>query len=264
MNPAKGRTVPIRFSGTTPRIVAGEQQAAQWVRQMFAGIAPKYDLINHLLSFNVDRLWRKKLANALKPVLQQSEACGLDVCCGTGDVLLELARVTNAKVLGADFCHPMLVAGRAKMARKRLSVGLFEADALELPVRDGVLDAISIAFGFRNLANYQAGLHELHRALKPGGLLGILEFSHPRAFITKTAYGFYSRVFLPIIGAVISGSRDAYRYLPESIRKFPEPEQLCEMMESAGFMHVRFELLSGGIAALHLGWKSDHKGTRTR
>ena len=244
-------------AGTTPPGTANEEQAARWVQGMFAGIAPRYDFINHLLSFNIDRGWRKVLMRRLAPVLARADAKVLDLCCGTGDVLLDLQGVTQSRVLGADFCHPMLVTAQEKARRKGFTAPLFEADAMRLPLAEKSLDAIAISFGFRNLANYRAALRELQRVLRPGGVLAILEFSHPPGMLVRTAYGFYSKVLLPVIGMVISGSREAYEYLPDSISKFPRAEELREMMTGAGFADARFELLTGGIAALHVGTKPD-------
>ncbi len=241
--------------GTTPKGTQNERQAAEWVQTMFANIAPRYDLLNHLLSFNIDRGWRKALLGHMKPVLARPEAKILDLCCGTGDVMLDLQRVSTAYIMGADFCHPMLVSAQKKAAGKNHAVPLFEADALALPISDSSLDAICIAFGFRNLTNYACGFQELQRVLKPGGMLAILEFSHPRGKVVGGAYGFYSRAVLPFIGSLVSGSREAYSYLPASIEKFPPAEQLRLMMGAAGFNQTRFELLSGGIAALHTGAK---------
>ncbi len=240
-------------AGTTPPGAVNEEQAARWVQGMFAGIAPRYDFINHLLSFNIDRGWRKVLMQRLAPVLARPDAKVLDLCCGTGDVLLDLQAMAKSRVLGADFCHPMLVAAQQKARRDGFDAALFEADAMRLPLAEGALDAIAISFGFRNLANYGAGLNELYRVLRPGGVLAILEFSHPPGVFMKAAYGFYSRVMLPVIGTLVSGSREAYEYLPDSIRKFPGAEELRDMMREAGFVDARFELLTGGIAALHVG-----------
>ena len=240
------------MTGTTPPGTSNEAQAAQWVQRMFAGIAPRYDLLNHLLSFNIDRGWRRLLVEKLMPVLQRPDAKVLDLCCGTGDVLLDLQAAGAARVMGADFCHPMLVSARKKAGAKGFSAPLFEADALALPLAGESLDAIAISFGFRNLANYENGLQELHRVLKPGGMLVILEFSHPPGRFMKTAYGFYSRLLLPAIGSVLSGSREAYAYLPDSIRKFPRAAQLAQMMKT-GFSDTEFKLLTGGVAALHTG-----------
>lgn len=245
-------TVP----GTTPPGTSSERQAAQWVQRMFAEIAPKYDLINHVLSFNIDRGWRKTLRDCLAATLKQPNANVLDLCCGTGDVMLDFEAVAEARVMGADFCHEMLVSAKVKAARAGRPALLFEADALQLPIADATLDAISVAFGFRNLANYATGLHEFHRVLKPGGVLAILEFSHPQGLIMRASYGFYSRVLLPVIGYLISGSREAYAYLPDSIGKFPQAEELRKMMQAVSFTETQWQYLTGGIAALHLGTKS--------
>ncbi len=253
--PADENTPRVPGHGTTPPGTASEEQASRWVRTMFEEVAPKYDLLNHVLSFNIDRLWRKRLLHAVRAVLNRPGAKALDLCCGTGDVLLELQQATANMVMGADFCHPMLVTARQKIARGRTLSVVFEGDALTLPLGGESLDLVAIAFGFRNLANYEAGLRELHRVLKSGGLLAILEFSHPRGVFIKASYGLYSKVFLPAIGGLFSGSRAAYEYLPASIDKFPRAEQLRDMMTDAGFRSARFELLSGGIAALHLAEK---------
>lgn len=173
----------------------------------------------------------------------------LDLCCGTGDLMMALERDRNAPVLGSDFCHPMLLGAARKTARSPL----FEADGLQLPLADGSLDVVTIAFGFRNFANYEAGLVELRRVLKPGGILAILEFSQPPNRAFAALYNWYSRQVLPWIGGALSGSRDAYSYLPESVRKFPGAEELAAMMTRAGFTGVTFERMTGGIVALHLG-----------
>jgi demethylmenaquinone methyltransferase / 2-methoxy-6-polyprenyl-1,4-benzoquinol methylase len=223
---------------------------------MFADVAPRYDLLNHLLSFHIDRTWRNVLAKHLATVLARPDARVLDVCCGTGDVLFHLEHRSAAQVMGADFCHPMLVSASRKAASRGRRARLMEADALELPLPDNSLDAISIAFGFRNLANYRAGLAEFQRVLKPGGVLAILEFSHPQGWLMKSSYGFYSSVVVPAVGALVSGSREAYRYLPESIRMFPAAGELRTIIESCGFVEADFKLLTGGIAALHTSQKS--------
>jgi demethylmenaquinone methyltransferase / 2-methoxy-6-polyprenyl-1,4-benzoquinol methylase len=244
-------TQPVH--GTTPPGTNSEQQAATWVRQMFDNVAPRYDLLNHLLSFNIDRGWRRRLMARVKPALDRPDAQVLDLCCGTGDVLLEMQGRSATSILGADFCHPMLVEAGRKAASRGFRSRFFEADALKLPLRDQSLDLITISFGFRNLANYQAGLEELCRVLKPGGVLAILEFSHPQGLFMRTSYGLYSRFILPAIGTLVSGSREAYTYLPESIQKFPAASTLKQMMEKAGFGEVQFELLTSGISALHTG-----------
>jgi demethylmenaquinone methyltransferase/2-methoxy-6-polyprenyl-1,4-benzoquinol methylase len=176
----------------------------------------------------------------------------LDICCGTGDLLLALAGQGRC-VLGSDFCHPMLVAAQGKIARRRAPAALFESDALMLPLRDASLHLITVAFGFRNLANYEAGLMEMRRVLAPGGMAAILEFSQPPNAAFAALYNLYARRILPWIGGLVSGSREAYTYLPESVRKFPSAPELAAMMRSAGFVEVSYEYLTGGIVALHIG-----------
>jgi demethylmenaquinone methyltransferase / 2-methoxy-6-polyprenyl-1,4-benzoquinol methylase len=217
---------------------------ALWVQGMFGRIAGRYDLLNHLLSFNLDKRWRARL---VKRVALAPGARVLDLCCGTGDVLLAL----GGTVLGSDFCHPMLLEAQ----RKSPGSPLFEADALNLPLRHNSLDLITCAFGFRNLANYDRGLEEFLRVLKPGGVAAILEFSQPTNRVFGALYGFFSTRMLPWIGGMISGSRDAYSYLPESIKKFPGAEDLAAQMRRAGFQRVEFERMTGGAVALHLGYK---------
>jgi demethylmenaquinone methyltransferase/2-methoxy-6-polyprenyl-1,4-benzoquinol methylase len=241
------------MKGTTPEGARSEQEAATWVRAMFGRVAHRYDLANHLLSFNIDRLWRARTVRRVQPILERPGARVLDICCGTGDLVMALQRVCPRPIFGSDFCHPMLVAARAKVARRLAPSLLFESDALRLPVRDGSLDLITVAFGFRNLANYEDGLREMRRALRPGGMAAILEFSQPPNAVFGAVYGFYSRRILPWIGGLLTGSRDAYRYLPESIRKFPAAPQLAEDMRRAGFSNVTYQRFTGGSVALHIG-----------
>jgi demethylmenaquinone methyltransferase/2-methoxy-6-polyprenyl-1,4-benzoquinol methylase len=244
------------MTGTTPPGVSGEQAASQWVRDMFGRVAGRYDLLNHLLSFNLDKRWRARAVERVTPILEKPGARVLDLCCGTGDVLLALAdRRGDAAIFGSDFCHPMLVEAQRKIAARRLANPVFEADALMLPLRDGSLDLLTIAFGFRNLANYEKGLEELLRVLKPGGVAAILEFSQPTNRAFAEVYGFFSTRVLPWVGGLISGSRDAYSYLPESIRKFPGAEDLASAMRRSGFARVEFERMTAGAVALHLAWK---------
>lgn len=239
--------------GTTPPGAASEAQASAWVRGMFGSIAGQYDLLNHLLSFNLDRLWRAHTVRRVATILADPNARVLDLCCGTGDVLLALETRRGASVLGSDFCHPMLTEAQRKIDKRGFRSKLFEADALALPLADGSLDLITCAFGFRNLANYEAGLRELHRVVKPGGTIAILEFSQPTNRLFGAVYDWFSMTLLPAIGGLISGSRDAYLYLPQSIRKFPNAEQLAEKMSELGFERVEFDRLTMGAVALHLG-----------
>ena len=165
------------------------------------------------------------------------------------------ARRGGARIVGSDFCHPMLVEARRKIAGRSFANPLFEADALALPLRDGSLDLVTCAFGFRNLANYEQGLEEMLRVLKPGGVAAILEFSQPTNRAFGAVYGLFSTRVLPWVGGIVSGSREGYSYLPESIRKFPGAEDLASAMLRAGFQQVEFERMTGGAVALHLGWK---------
>ena len=253
-------------AGTTPKGASSEESAARWVRGMFGRVAGRYDLLNHLLSFNLDKRWRRRTVERLADVLAQPHAKVLDLCCGTGDVLLSMearrgamasspAANSRAAVLGSDFCHPMLIEARRKIGGAHLHSPLFEADALSLPLAHESLDLITVAFGFRNLANYQRGLYELERVLKPGGVLAVLEFSQPTNRVFGALYRFFSKYVLPLVGGLISGSRDAYSYLPESIRKFTRPEELAHQMRDCGFSSVEFERMTFGVVALHLAKK---------
>ena len=241
------------MKGTTPEGARSEQEAATWVRSMFGRVAHRYDLANHLLSFNIDRLWRARTVRRVRSVLERPGACVLDICCGTGDLVMALQRACPRPIFGSDFCHPMLVAAREKVKHRHAPSLLFESDALRLPIRDASLDLITVAFGFRNLANYEDGLREMRRVLRTGGMAAILEFSQPPNAAFGAVYGFYSRRVLPWIGGLLTGSRDAYRYLPESIRKFPAAPELADDMRRAGFTGVTFERFTGGSVALHIG-----------
>ena len=243
-------------TGTTPKGINSEEAASRWVRGMFGRVAARYDLLNHVLSFNLDRGWRAHTVKRVADVLARPGAKVLDLCCGTGDVLLSLAAVrAGVTIFGSDFCHPMLIEAQRKIAAQKVRSPLFEADALALPLASDSLDLITVAFGFRNLTNYRHGLEELARALKPSGTLAILEFSQPTNPLFAGPYGFFSTRVLPWVGGMVSGSRDAYTYLPESIKKFPGAEGLAEQMRAAGFSSVEFERLTFGAVALHLGKK---------
>ena len=225
------------------------------VQAMFAEIAPSYDRLNHLLSASIDKRWRRFTVGKLKDVLARPNAKALDLCCGTADLTLELAaRAPQASVIGCDFCHPMLVIGRDKIeARRAHQAALTEGDALRLPFAEASFDAVTVAFGLRNLESVERGLHEIRRVLKPGGRAAVLEFSRPVVPLLREGFGFYFNHILPRIGALLSGSGGAYTYLPASVRAFPDQQQLAALMQSAGFEQVRYHNLSAGIAALHLG-----------
>jgi demethylmenaquinone methyltransferase/2-methoxy-6-polyprenyl-1,4-benzoquinol methylase len=222
---------------------------------MFALVARRYDLLNHLLSLNLDRSWRRRTAERVSPVLTRSSARVLDLCCGTGDLVMALEARRGSAVWGCDFCRPMLAIAQRKLAAARMDSALVEADALRLPVPDGSLDLLTVAFGLRNLTDYRAGLEEMTRVLRPGGLAAILEFSRPPSRPFAALYNLYSRRLLPVLGGALSGAREAYAYLPESVRRFPGAEELAGDMRAAGFREVSFERMTAGIVALHLGWR---------
>ena len=228
-----------------------EIKHAAAVREMFSGIARRYDLLNHLLSLNIDKRWRRRVRSTLSEVLDDPNAIVLDVACGTGDLSIELQSDAKAKVIGTDFCRPMLTIA----AEKATSIPFVEGDAMNLGFASDSLDAVTIAFGLRNLSNVADGLAELHRILKPAGKLAVLEFSSPVVPGFRSVFNFYFANVLPRIGGVVSGSRDAYEYLPDSVSKFPGQKRLAEMMHETGFSDVEYENLTGGIAAVHIGVK---------
>lgn len=227
---------------------------------MFSRIAPRYDLLNHLLSLRFDVMWRKRLARRFAHILRRPDARVLDVCCGTGDLALALAEAPMdfasskpTSLVAADFAHPMLVRAGEKASHARRRLEFAEADALSLPFGDATFDLVATAFGFRNLANYSAGLTELRRILKPDGWLAILEFAEPRSALFRNLFQFYFRRILPAIGAVVSGNARAYSYLPESVARFPTPDELLQLMAHTGFDEARFESWTAGIVTLHSG-----------
>jgi len=232
---------------------ATKREQAQRVREMFATIATRYDLLNHLLSGNIDRRWRRLVVERVVANLPVGNARVLDVACGTGDLSLALVAGTQAQVVGLDFCRPMLDIAAAKSSQRRLAIPFVEGDALRLPFPDQSFDAASIAFGLRNLASVEGGLRELLRILRPGGTLAVLEFSKPQTPILRTFFRVYFTNLLPLFGGLISGSKSAYEYLPNSVSRFPDQTSLAAMMEEIGFTEVTFQNLTGGIAALHLG-----------
>ena len=267
----------IPSQGTRPDGIANEAEASRKVREMFTKIAPRYDLVNHVLSLEMDRIWRARMARILRPVLERADARILDLCCGTGDLTFALQRKAKGRVWGADFAHPMLVRAREKaeevdsrqlkVERKNqtsASEGLgsggsgwkipfVESDALRLPFANASFDLVTTAFGFRNLANYEAGLQEIRRVLKPGGTAAILEFTEPKPGWFGDLYRWYFRSVLPRLGGMISGDSAAYKYLPSSVARFLLPEELTELMQRNGFAPVTARVWTGGTLALHVG-----------
>jgi len=243
--------------GAAPQGAAATDPAAvsHAVQEMFSSIAPRYDLLNHVLSFNIDRWWWYRAARTFAEILKRPDAIALDLCCGTGDMAFALKRragVRGAKVVGADFAHPMLQRAMAKSDGQ--SPRWVEGDALALPFSDGQFDLVTSAFGFRNLADYDAGLREIIRVLRPGGRCGILECSEPDGIIGKL-YGVYFQRVLPAVGTAISGVKGPYSYLPASVRRFPAPAEMIDRMRAAGFREARWTAFTLGTAAFYVGTK---------
>ena len=248
-------TISPHNSGSPVGSPGDEDSTARAVRSMFASVAPRYDFLNHLLSLRRDVAWRRATARALHGVLARPGSIALDVCCGTGDLALTFSIYSAGRVLGTDFCHPMLASAREKAARAERTVFFLEADTLHLPFPDDSVDVVAVAFGFRNLANYERGLEEMRRVLRPGGTVAILEFSRVHTPILGPLFRFYFRRLLPKIGTLISGVAGPYQYLPASVARFPDQEQLADLMREAGFGKVNYRNFFAGAAALHRGEK---------
>jgi len=256
-----------RASGSRPEGAADAREASTRVREMFTRIAPRYDFLNHLLSFGLDHVWRWRTARRFREVLARPDAKVLDICCGTGDLAFALARMRaaatrrsgtsgtrgtlGAPVTGSDFVEPMLVRAREKAAASKADAVFAAADALRLPFADASFDLVTTGFGFRNLASYEDGLREIARVLRPGGAVGILEFSEPTTGLLAGVFRFYFRRVLPKIGGAISGNSEAYAYLPNSVAKFPSAGELATLMERNGFGGVKVASWNFGSVLLH-------------
>ncbi len=241
-------------TGARPKGTATETEAAEAVQRMFDEIAPRYDRLNHILSFGMDRVWWNRAARTFDTVLRRSEACVLDLCCGTADMtaaLLARRPQGSAQPMTAiDFSHEMIERGRTKLSGR--PVHFIEADALQMPLQNASQDLVVSAFGFRNLADYSRGLREIRRVLKPGGAIGILDFSEPPGLL-GSAYRVYFKHVLPRIGGLISGSGASYAYLPASVERFPAPDVFCGMMRDAGFSEATWQPYLFGVAGLWSG-----------
>jgi len=246
--------------GATPEGTGDQRSAGRAVREMFTSIAPRYDLLNHVLSCNVDRLWWRRTARRFQHILRRSESRVLDLCCGTGDMTFALQSESakmSPTLVGVDFSHAMLRFATAKSAastKKGSLAGWIEADALNLPLSSEQFDLVTSAFGFRNLADYDAGLREILRVLRSGGECGILDFGEPKGFM-GSIYRIYFKQVLPRVGTLISGVRGPYAYLPASVEKFPEPEEMLLRMRNAGFSEAAWTPYTFGIAGLYWGRK---------
>ncbi|HTR46293.1 MAG TPA: bifunctional demethylmenaquinone methyltransferase/2-methoxy-6-polyprenyl-1,4-benzoquinol methylase UbiE [Verrucomicrobiae bacterium] len=248
------------IAGTRPEGARNEREAAARVREMFTRIAPRYDFLNHLLSFSLDHVWRRRTARRFLHILGRPDARILDLCCGTGDLAFALDRVRSGAnrgpIFGSDFVEPMLIRAREKAQSEHRAVVFAAGDALHLPFPDASVDLITTAFGFRNLANYEEGLREFARVLKPGGEAGILEFTEPTSGPMAGLFRFYFKKILPRIGGAISGNAEAYKYLPGSVSKFPSPPELSALMERCGFREVKIASWNFGSVILHSAQRS--------
>jgi demethylmenaquinone methyltransferase/2-methoxy-6-polyprenyl-1,4-benzoquinol methylase len=252
---SKSDAVKSTVIGAAPEGATDQQSSARAVREMFTSIAPRYDLLNHVLSFNIDRLWWRRTARVFAHILSQPEARVLDLCCGTGDMAFALRRQAgkcSPTILGADFSHAMLHRAKSKSAATGLC--WVEADALRLPFPDAMFDLVTTAFGFRNLADYDAGLREIMRILRPGGECGILDFAEPRGAM-GSLYRIYFKRVLPAVGTLISGVKGPYAYLPASVARFPEPDDMLLRMRQIGFREASWSPYTFGIAGLYRGKK---------
>lgn len=242
--------------GARPQGAGDRESAARAVQEMFTSIAPRYDLLNHVLSFNVDRMWWRKTAGRFAHILTRDDARILDLCCGTGDMTFALrrqARNAGSRLVGADFSHAMLQRATAKSTALHGSTPTWiEADALSLPFPSTHFDLVTSAFGFRNLVDYDAGLREIVRVLRPGGECGILDFGEPSGAM-GALYRIYFKQVLPRVGTMISGIRGPYAYLPASVERFPAPQEMLERMKKAGFDQVNWTPYTFGIAGLYWG-----------
>lgn len=229
----------------------GSSSKAARVRLMFTEIAPRYDFLNHALSLNIDKRWRRLVINQVAERLRRPGAVALDLCCGTADLTLALGSL--APTFGVDFCHPMLELGLKKVRRAERPIELIEGDALSVPFADSMFDVVTVAFGLRNVDGTASGLREIYRLLKPGGRAVVLEFSRPQLPVFRSLFQFYFTRLLPRIGNAVSGSSFAYQYLPDSVQAFPDQKELAALMSEVGFSDVRYYNLFGGVASLHVG-----------
>lgn len=225
----------------------------EFVEQMFDDIAPTYDKLNHILSLNVDKGWRRK---AVRRIVATRPKHVLDVACGTGDFAIALSQAGVEKVTGVDISQGMLDVGNAKVKALGLNIEMHVDDCEHLGIEDNTFDDVSVAFGVRNFEHLQRGLNEMQRVLRPGGLVCIVELSVPSNALLRWAYKLYFLHILPFVGGLVSGNRNAYRYLPESVLRFPKPDEVCRMLKEAGFRDVEAKAFTFGLCRMFTGIKS--------
>lgn len=256
MNPHTAASEHELTRGARPAAETSEAEAAEHVRELFGSIAPTYDRANHLLSMGLDRRWWGRTANTFRDVLARPEARALDICCGTGDLtaaLLAQRPPIGEPVTGLDFSPEML--GLAERKYAGANIRWVQGDAMSLPFPDNSFDLVTSAFGFRNLRNYAEGLAEIHRVLRPGGRIGILECNQPDG-LSGALYNVYFHHVLPVVGGWISGERAAYEYLPASVRRFPRPPRMLQLMQEAGFTDRAWDGYLLRAAGLYRGVKA--------
>jgi demethylmenaquinone methyltransferase/2-methoxy-6-polyprenyl-1,4-benzoquinol methylase len=238
---------------------AQEQEHSRWVRDMFASIATKYDFINRVIAVNFDQSWRRLVVKKLAPELARPDALVLDIACGTGDLSIELQKNAAAKIIGTDFCRPMLSVAQEKTGKKNLQIPFIEGDGMALPFASSTFNAATAAFGLRNFANWQEGLNEMHRVLKPDGRVAILEFASPTLPGFRQIYDLYFDRVLPRVGGILSGNLAGYEHLNKSVRKFPDQKGFSRMLSNTGFKNVEYKNLMTGICAIYTGTKTDEQ-----
>ncbi len=235
-------------------MTTGKKGKKEQVRTMFNDIAPKYDLLNHVLSMGIDILWRKKVRRLLATIQPKRI---LDIATGTGDLAIELAKLKPEEIIGADIAVDMLKIGENKVKAKKLDsiIKMEPGDSENLRFEDNYFDAVTVAFGVRNYENLLKGLTEMNRVMRPGGLVAILEFSKPHGFPFRNIYNFYFKNILPGVGRMVSKNDEAYTYLPDSVQKFPENKDFMEVMKQAGYSNINQQRLTFGIATLYSATK---------
>jgi demethylmenaquinone methyltransferase / 2-methoxy-6-polyprenyl-1,4-benzoquinol methylase len=234
------------------------EEKKHYVERMFSQIARRYDFFNHFLSLGFDYSWRKRAIEVLQERSQagSTEPCILDIACGTGDLSFEaLSQIPNAQQTGVDLAEPMLELFRKKAGERHLDIRIERGDVEALQFADNSFEGVTIGFGTRNFTDLLTAFREIHRVLRPGGIFVNLELARPRPFPMKQLYHFYFDMLLPAFATTFSGHRSAYRYLPDSLRRFPDLEALADIMKQAGFQDVKFETRTAGIVAIHSGIK---------